>query len=148
VHPHLPKLKALLSGLSERIALRPKVVVIRHLLTPTDETQWDESWVDWKRFVAGGKVQKLGRTTAGEIEWKRLDFNWPLWILFSSGTTGERALNLSCALNGPSRFHHRPPGWWYVAADEEGIRHLRRPTARGRVLLLHDNGMDDVELAH
>lgn len=36
-----------------------------------------------------GGEKKLGRTSEGEIEWARLPFDWPLWILFSSGTTGS-----------------------------------------------------------
>ncbi|GBE79455.1 Malonamoyl-CoA synthetase vrtB [Sparassis crispa] len=89
VHPHLPKLKSLLVGLQDRAALRPKVVVIPHMSTSIDRSDWHDGWISWDEFVAEGKEKKLGRTPEGEIEWCRLDFNWPLWILFSSGTTGR-----------------------------------------------------------
>ncbi|CCM02494.1 uncharacterized protein FIBRA_04595 [Fibroporia radiculosa] len=89
VHPHLPKLKALLSGLSDRISLQPQVIVVRRSLTPSYNEQWEQGWLEWKHIVSIGQEKQLGRTTDGEVEWKRLDFDWPLWILFSSGTTGR-----------------------------------------------------------
>ncbi|KZT12742.1 acetoacyl-CoA synthetase [Laetiporus sulphureus 93-53] len=89
VHVHIPKLKTLLSGLSERGHIPQKVVVIRHLLMPSEDAKWDRTWMDFKDLAAEGEKAKLGRTPEGEIKWQRLDFNWPLWILFSSGTTGE-----------------------------------------------------------
>lgn len=36
-----------------------------------------------------GAQQKLGRSEDGEIEWHRQLFDAPLWVLFSSGTTGR-----------------------------------------------------------
>ncbi|KAI0774307.1 acetoacyl-CoA synthetase [Fomes fomentarius] len=88
VHPHLPKLRALLAALSEKADMHPEVIIVRHPFGVTNREQWDPSWNDWEDVVAEGREKKLGRTPDGEIEWKRLDFNWPLWILFSSGTTG------------------------------------------------------------
>ena len=58
-------------------------------LPPVSALAWATTRAkDWDDVVAEGREKKLGRTPDGEIEWKRLDFNWPLWILFSSGTTG------------------------------------------------------------
>ncbi|PCH41206.1 acetoacetyl-CoA synthetase [Wolfiporia cocos MD-104 SS10] len=88
VHPHLPKLRALLAGLHERAQIKPKVIVARRQTTDASP-DWDENWHTWDDFVAQGISQKLGRTPDGEIDWFRTDFNWPLWILFSSGTTGR-----------------------------------------------------------
>ncbi|KAI9000978.1 acetoacyl-CoA synthetase [Trametes punicea] len=88
VHPHLPKLKDLLAKLSERAQLHPEVVVIRHPFEVSTREEWDTNWIDWADFVAEGHEKQLGQTPDGEIEWRRFDFNWPLWILFSSGTTG------------------------------------------------------------
>ncbi len=68
--------------------MHPEVIIVRHPFGVTNREQWDPSWNDWEDVVAEGREKKLGRTPDGEIEWKRLDFNWPLWILFSSGTTG------------------------------------------------------------
>ncbi|KAL7282438.1 hypothetical protein ACG7TL_003909 [Trametes sanguinea] len=89
VHPHLPKLKDLLAKLSERAKLHPEVVVVRHPFNVSSRDEWDSTWKDWADLIAEGQEKKLGRTPEGEIEWRRLDFNWPLWILFSSGTTGR-----------------------------------------------------------
>ena len=88
VHPHLPKLRALLAGLAEKSGQHPEVIIVRHPFGVTERSRWDAAWKDWDDVVAEGREKKLGRTPDGEIEWKRLDFNWPLWILFSSGTTG------------------------------------------------------------
>ena len=88
VHPHLPKLKSLLQGMSERLDQRPDVIVVPHPSYKGDRNEWDSAWMGWDDFVRIGRAKKLGRTTEGEIEWTRMDFDWPLWILFSSGTTG------------------------------------------------------------
>lgn len=86
VHHHLPKLQSLLSGLSDRCSLDPVVVVIQSV---RDASGWDTKWVSWNTFISKGKSNSLGRTSEGEIEWCRQGFDWPLWILFSSGTTGR-----------------------------------------------------------
>ncbi|KAI0081811.1 acetoacetate-CoA ligase [Panus rudis PR-1116 ss-1] len=88
VHPHLPKLKKLLAGLSERIPERPKIVVIEKSV-PGTRDGWEPDWTDFNALVKTGKEKQLGRTPDGEIQWARLGFDWPLWILFSSGTTGR-----------------------------------------------------------
>ncbi|PIL37183.1 hypothetical protein GSI_00875 [Ganoderma sinense ZZ0214-1] len=89
VHRHLPKLTALLANLAEKSSLRPEVVIVRHPFDVTRRDEWDPSWKDWNELIAEGRDKKLGRDADGEIQWTRLDFNWPLWILFSSGTTGR-----------------------------------------------------------
>ena len=91
MHAHLPKLRALLASLAEKSGLRPDVVVARHPFGVTTPEELDTAWTDWDALVAEGAARKLGRAPDGEIEWARLDFNWPLWILFSSGTTGASA---------------------------------------------------------
>ena len=91
VHPHLPKLKELLRGLSDRVALQPKVVIIHHPAFPAGQQDWEAGWSSFDDFVRVGQDRQLGRTPDGEIAWARLPFDWPLWILFSSGTTGARS---------------------------------------------------------
>ena len=98
VHPHLPKLRELLRGLSERASLQPKVVVIHNAAAPAaTRDDWLPDWVSFDDFAKLGQEKGLGRTPTGEIEWARLPFDWPLWILFSSGTTGA-LLSLGIAL--------------------------------------------------
>jgi len=89
VHPHLPKLSSLLSGLSENISLQPKVVIIHSVSQPSDRTGWDKGWMSWESFLDVGKAAVLGRDFNAEIMWRHQPFDWPIWILFSSGTTGR-----------------------------------------------------------
>jgi acetoacetyl-CoA synthetase len=116
-HAHLPKLRALLAGLAAKDVARPKVVVVpfagKDPAAPPEA--WDDGWVAWTDFVAQGKTAALGRTPDGEIEWARMDFNWPLWILFSSGTTGwcvsfsqRRRLLICLSQDGPSMNTNLP----------------------------------------
>ncbi|KAI6047176.1 hypothetical protein EDC04DRAFT_2886989 [Pisolithus marmoratus] len=86
VHQHLPKLSALLSGLRDRCALEPKVVIVE--TGNRDPSIPIGRWELWDSFTAEGKAKALGRRN-GEIQWSRQGFDWPLWILFSSGTTGR-----------------------------------------------------------
>jgi acyl-coenzyme A synthetase/AMP-(fatty) acid ligase len=71
--------------------LPTKTVIMSAGLGRTDDMSSlnDFDWIEWDDFVQLGKEKSLGRTKNGEIEWKRLPFDWPIWILFSSGTTGE-----------------------------------------------------------
>ncbi|KAG8692015.1 hypothetical protein FRC11_012361 [Ceratobasidium sp. 423] len=88
-HPHIPKLKSLLAGLDERKLEPPKVVVIDTTRGSSSNSDWDQSWESWTSFIARGASSKAGRNEKGEIAWTRVDFNHPLWIMFSSGTTGK-----------------------------------------------------------
>ncbi|KIK97146.1 hypothetical protein PAXRUDRAFT_825234 [Paxillus rubicundulus Ve08.2h10] len=87
VHPHLPKVETLLSCLHDRCSLQPKVVICR--ANERNSENLPNGWQSWENFIASGRENKLGRTRNGEIEWCRKGFDWPLWILFSSGTTGR-----------------------------------------------------------
>ncbi|KZT24492.1 acetoacetyl-CoA synthetase [Neolentinus lepideus HHB14362 ss-1] len=87
-HLHLPKLSSLLASLQAG-NIKPKVVVINAVSNPGDRTGWQDEWINWSVFVDEGRKRQLGRDKAGEIEWSRQSFDWPLWILFSSGTTGR-----------------------------------------------------------
>lgn len=87
VHDHLPKLSSLLSGLAND---RPKVVVVSALGNDgTRNGEWAESWLTWDAFLDTGKKASV-TDTGTEIDWYRGSFDWPLWILFSSGTTSKR----------------------------------------------------------
>ncbi|EIW76117.1 acetoacetyl-CoA synthetase [Coniophora puteana RWD-64-598 SS2] len=109
VHLHLPKVAALLDGLRQKSSVEPKVVVV-HTGLSTSSLGWQEEWMKWTDFVVTGKESRLGRTTAGEIAWCRKGFDWPLWILFSSGTTGR-----------PKPIVHRAGGMLLQAKKELGI---------------------------
>ncbi|TFK43520.1 acetoacetyl-CoA synthetase [Crucibulum laeve] len=110
LHAHLPKLSALLYGLSAKCNVLPKVIVIHTIPQPEDRTTWEKDWVSWDTFVAEGREHKLGQSSKGEIEWARLPFDTPLWILFSSGTTGR-----------PKPIVHRAGGMLLQAKKEFNI---------------------------
>ncbi|KAJ4478097.1 acetoacetyl-CoA synthetase [Lentinula aciculospora] len=110
VHNHISKLKSLLFGLNEALSARPKVVVVHTGLGGPDRAEWDGDWVDWIAFVCQGQSVKLGRSEDGEINWYRGSFNDPLWILFSSGTTGR-----------PKPIVHRAGGMLLQARKELAI---------------------------
>ena len=70
-----------LRGIAARLGTLERVVVVPYApgdLTATDDLPQVESWSD---FVAAGE-------DAGEIAFARLPFDHPLFIMFSSGTTG------------------------------------------------------------
>lgn len=106
VHDHLGKLSVLLSKLS----VKPKVVVIHSIPHEQDKSKWQHTFVDWSDFVKQGRESGLGQTPSGEIEWHRGSFNDPLWILFSSGTTGS-----------PKPIVHRAGGMLIQANKEFAI---------------------------
>ncbi|KAG6873321.1 hypothetical protein C0995_000474 [Termitomyces sp. Mi166 len=110
VHRHIPKLTALLSGLSKRNLAPSKVIVIHALPQREDRGDWLAEWTPWDTFLAEGRSCKLGRTPSGDIEWLRGSFNAPLWILFSSGTTGK-----------PKPIVHRAGGMLLQAKKEFAI---------------------------
>ncbi|KAL1747449.1 hypothetical protein HDZ31DRAFT_80433 [Schizophyllum fasciatum] len=95
VHPHLPKLKALLDGLAD-LGLTIPTVIVAHAIPNTVDTSgtWHSEWISWDNFLAEGKGTNLGRDSSGEVQWCRQPFDYPLWILFSSGTTGTPSVAL------------------------------------------------------
>jgi acetoacetyl-CoA synthetase len=57
-------------------------VVHLPLLHPHEQVQAGGSWHDWEAVLDGPPVP------AGEFEFEQVPFDHPLWVLFSSGTTG------------------------------------------------------------
>ena len=89
VHRHIPKLSALLSGLSDKSISPLKVIIIHAIPQPEDRGDWSYDWISWDQFLEEGNEHPVGRTPSGDIAWTRMAFDAPLWILFSSGTTGR-----------------------------------------------------------
>jgi acetoacetyl-CoA synthetase len=89
--PLLPSLAILL----EKLEFKPeKVIVISHLpddMVPRPDGLGPEV-VGWEKYLDKGD---------GDIEFVRMGFNEPIWILFSSGTTGKpKAIVVSRSLPG------------------------------------------------
>jgi acetoacetyl-CoA synthetase len=81
--------------------------------------------VQWDRFADRG--------VGGTIEYARMPFDHPLYILYSSGTTG-------CQVHCPRRRRH-------VVAAHEGAPAAQRCPGRRSSVLFHHLRLDDVELA-
>ncbi|QRV72766.1 AMP binding enzyme [Ceratobasidium sp. AG-Ba] len=88
-HPHIPKLQALLAGLDKRGLESPKVVIIDATHGKAAPADGENAWERWDEFLNRGRRSKMGRDRDGNIAWTRVEFNHPLWIMFSSGTTGK-----------------------------------------------------------
>ncbi|KAF9462660.1 acetoacyl-CoA synthetase [Collybia nuda] len=107
VHRHIPKLSAVLAGLSQKSIVPTKVIIIHAIPEAEDRNDWASDWVSWGAFIKQGQSSQLGQTPNGEIEWNRCSFDTPLWILFSSGTTGR-----------PKPIVHRAGGMLLQATKE------------------------------
>ncbi|KAK7049509.1 hypothetical protein VNI00_005540 [Paramarasmius palmivorus] len=111
VHDHLGKVSKLLSALDRTTEKKPQVIVIHAIpYSQEDRAVWNNDWVGWSDFVNSGKNAGLGRNQHGEIQWYQGSFNDPLWILFSSGTTGR-----------PKPIVHRTGGMLLQARKEFSI---------------------------
>ncbi|KZP00608.1 acetoacetate-CoA ligase [Calocera viscosa TUFC12733] len=82
-HAHIPKLVSVLS----RLTTAPERVVIISGLPPSELPPpygSHPNWIPWDEFLPSEAEIK-----DHPIEFCRAEFDWPLWILFSSGTTGK-----------------------------------------------------------
>lgn len=101
VHDHTSKMREVIKGLKEdesngllegKQKLETVVLIdfVKGIKKENHEEQKD--WINWEDFLQTGRGigEKKGDKVGDEkIEFERLGFNHPLWILFSSGTTGE-----------------------------------------------------------
>jgi acetoacetyl-CoA synthetase len=84
VHPHEPKLREVVRGLGPNT----KVVIVPYLDEADSPKVEQDGWQDWEAFLDIGK-KEAERTQRTEIEFYQAPFDHPLWILYSSGTTGK-----------------------------------------------------------
>ncbi|PWN50548.1 putative acetoacetyl-CoA synthetase [Violaceomyces palustris] len=109
VHDHVAKLAAVVEGLEKD---RPKdeqaleaVVVIPYVDDhPAPHEFGGGLWQTWQGLMDEGQAPD------DRIEFEQLDFNHPLWILFSSGTTGK-----------PKAITHRAGGMLIQLSKEHMI---------------------------
>lgn len=109
VHDHLNKLEEIVKGLEDGIEKEEQklqeVIVIPYLNqigSQSDSAKHQHT--NWDDFLQSGKGTSEDDSN---IEFEQLDFNHPLWILFSSGTTGK-----------PKAIMHRSGGMLIQMAKE------------------------------
>jgi acyl-coenzyme A synthetase/AMP-(fatty) acid ligase len=134
---HFDNLRAVLTGLSKR-SVTPKLVVIIPLNGTELLGALDASWMSWADFVASDNMIEGTK----EIDFWRGGFDHPLWILFSSGTTGRspssfQSVNLSLIQLVRETEGYCPPCWWNASSIPQRILDLCRPERVGCFLLLH-----------
>ena len=115
-----PAVQELLAGL-------PTVehAVVLGYLDP-EHRAFQHPWIDHLGRAAGAR-------SGTPLVFEQVPFDHPLWVLYSSGTTGPAEGDRARS----RRDHPR---------DVEGVAPARRSAGRRPILLVHDDGLDDVEL--
>ncbi|KAL8292250.1 hypothetical protein RQP46_001716 [Phenoliferia psychrophenolica] len=87
VLPQTPKLAAVVEGLEKARATPLKVVLVDYL-GEGDRKGVGKEWIEWEELMAAGEATRV-KEGREEIQFFQAEFDYPLWVLFSSGTTGK-----------------------------------------------------------
>lgn len=90
IHDHIDKVKEVVKGLrsgdKDQQQLE-RVIIIPYISQIGGQASQDtlpNDWTTWDDFLTEGKEKEQE-----DVQFEQLSFNHPLWILFSSGTTGK-----------------------------------------------------------
>lgn len=70
-------------------AKKLEVVLCDYLGEGLGEKSVQEGWRTWEDLMEVGEKEKSKAGSGGKIDFHQADFDHPLWVLFSSGTTGK-----------------------------------------------------------
>lgn len=151
------KLGSVVKGLEEAREARGlegklEVVLVDYLGEGYGQEPVPEGWRTWDAFEKVGEEEKVKSQSEG-IEYEQAGFDQPLWVLFSSGTTGKVRVSLPAPMNDADPLArarlvaqaHRAPSGRHAAAKQEGARHSWRYGFKLRLLPVHDAWLDDVQ---
>ncbi|KDN35263.1 putative acetoacetyl-CoA synthetase [Tilletiaria anomala UBC 951] len=120
VHDHISKLRMVVNQLAQEQSICSHtgqrlegVIVIDNV--GEHGASLDENWTTWDSFLSQG--QSATDEDPAHILFEQLDFNHPLWILFSSGTTGQ-----------PKSITHRAGGMLLQLSKEHLIHGDMKPS--------------------
>ncbi|KAF8329778.1 uncharacterized protein EI90DRAFT_3061952 [Cantharellus anzutake] len=102
-HEQIPKLSSVLDGLRALSLTPQKVVVVPHEPN-SSRAGWESNWLSWTDILSSTLSDEDVRKG---IPFWRGPFDHPLWVLFSSGTTGK-----------PKPIVHRAGGMLLQSAKE------------------------------
>ncbi|KAK4701849.1 acetoacetyl-CoA synthetase, partial [Phenoliferia sp. Uapishka_3] len=87
VLPQASKLATVVDGLKKGRKGELRVVIVDYLKEGNSEGI-DKNWMKWEEL--GAKGQELRKESReAEMEFYQAEFDYPVWVLFSSGTTGK-----------------------------------------------------------
>lgn len=85
VLPQVAKLAAVVAGLQRGREAPLPVVLVDYL--GEENLESPVNWIGWEEL--GREGDALRSASGAALEFYQADFNYPLWVLFSSGTTGK-----------------------------------------------------------